>query len=468
METGSRWRDIVGRRYGPYTLAINLGIFMWAINNLVVAGIMPTVVADIGGMRLYSWTFALFSTGSVIGAASAGPLRETFGARAAYAWAGILFGIGLAGAAASPNMEILVAMRLIQGLGGGAVSSLGYAMMATLYPERLRGRILAFTSMAWGIATSFGPGFGGIFAEYGLWRGAFWGMTPLVLIFVVVALRYIPATQASKRLNGIPYWRLATIGGAVLALSASSQADLLWLRVALVVASLVLAVLMFRRDGRAKRPMFPRQALRIRTPLGAVYWVMALNSATVVTYSTFQTLQLQALHGVPPIVAAYLFMLSSLCWSLTALVVATWHGRMETVGIFTGLTTLIVGAGGLALTVVPGPVLAIAVFIATAGAGIGQMNNLLIQRAIRYAPADEKSTAGASVQAIRTMGVAFGAAGAGLVAVAAGLVSNDAPRATVAYAMHWVYGFDVAIALASFGCALAMVAADRRAKRAAH
>ena len=103
-EPEARWAEIVTGRYGLYTLSINLGIFMWAINNLVVAGVMPTVVADIGGMRLYSWTFALFSMGSVMGAASAGPLRDIFGGRVAHTCAGTLFGLGLIGAALAPKI----------------------------------------------------------------------------------------------------------------------------------------------------------------------------------------------------------------------------------------------------------------------------------------------------------------------------------------------------------------------------
>jgi len=461
-EPEARWAEIVTGRYGLYTLSINIGIFMWAINNLVVAGVMPTVVADIGGMRLYSWTFALFSMGSVMGAASAGPLRDIFGGRVAYACAGTLFGLGLIGAALSPNMESLIATRFFQGLGGGAVSSLGYSMMATLYPERLRGRILAFTSTGWGVATSLGPGFGGIFAEFGLWREAFWGMTPLCLLFVVMALRIIPDARDGSRKPSFPFGRLLLIGSSVIALSASSQTDTMVLRFIFIALSIVLAAIAFIVDGRAARPMFPRKALRIFTETGALYWIMALNQGAVCIYATFQTLQLQVLHGVTPIVAAYLFMLSSLTWSLVAILVATWRGRMETVGIILGSIFLLIGTIGLAFTVVPGPVWLIAVFTAVCGAGIGFMNNMLIQRAIRSVPPEEKGIAGSSTQAIRTMGVAFGAAAAGLIAVMGGLSSTTPTVETVAPAMQWVYGMDVVVAAAGLIVAIGLVVATKK------
>jgi predicted MFS family arabinose efflux permease len=155
-------------------------------------------------------------------------------------------------------------------------------------------------------------------------------------------------------------------------------------------------------------------------------------------------------------------MLSSLSWSLCAIVVATWRGKMETVGIILGSTFLLIGTIGLAFTVVPGPVWLIAVFIAVCGAGIGFMNNMLIQRAIRSVPPEEKAIAGSSTQAIRTMGVAFGASTAGLVAVVGGLSSTTPTVETVAPAMQWVYGTDVAVAAAGLIIAIGLVVATKR------
>ncbi len=460
-EKGS-WLELIRGRYGLYVLVINIGVFQWAINNLMVAGVMPTVVADIGGLRIYSWTTALFSMGSVIGAASASPLREMFGSRRAYIGAGIVYLIGQLGASMAPNMETLVAMRLIQGLGGGAISSHSYGLMASLFPERLRSRALAFTSTSWGVATALGPGYGGLFAEFGLWRPAFWGLAPLGILFILLAAKVVPAGEPRGTASRLPYGRLALVGSSVLALSATSQADTLVLRLALVFLSLALAVAMFRRDANADRPMFPRKALRLDSQLGTIYWLLALNSMAVVGYSTFQTLQLQMLHGAPPIVAAYLFMLSSFSWSVTTFFVASARGKWETVAIFLGLLTLLAGCLGQAMNVVDGSVLSIGLSISISGAGIGFMNNLLIARGIRVAPEGERQTAGSSVQAIRTMGVAFGAAAAGLIAVAAGLVADQVTKETVAEAMRWVYGADVGIAVLSLLIAVQMVVTGRR------
>ena len=64
-------------------------------------------------------------------------------------------------------MEFLVGSRLVQGVGGGAIASQAYALIAHMYPERLRGRALSLMSTSWGVAVLLGPAFGGTFAELG-------------------------------------------------------------------------------------------------------------------------------------------------------------------------------------------------------------------------------------------------------------------------------------------------------------
>ena len=447
---------------GLYTLVINLGLLSFAINTFVVAGIMPSVVADIGGMRLYSWTFGMFSVGSVIGAASSGPLRETFGGREAYVLAGAAFLAGLGLAALAPNMETLVAARFLQGLGGGAIASQVYAIMAALFPERLRGHVIAFTSTAWGVATALGPALGGLFAEAGWWRGAFWGMSPLVLAFMGLALRVIPKEEAHGRLAALPYLRLLMLAASVLVLSWTSQSDSGALRLVLIVASVVLAILAFRRDSRAANPMFPKGALRLGSEIGAIYWILLLNSVVITFVNTYATLHMQVLHGASPLTASYLYIAVSVGWSASSFIVPGWRGRMEVFGIVFGLAIVLAGAIGTGYVVTRGPIGIIITFMFVLGLGIGFMNSPLVQRAIRISPDHERHIAGASVQTMRTMGVAFGAAAVGLVAVAAGLVADAATPAVVAHAMQWVYAGAAAVAFLCLLCVFPVIAAHRR------
>lgn len=460
----ARWSEIFTGRLGALTFVLALGMGLFAINQFVVATILPTVVRDIGGVDYYTWAFSLFAIGAIIGSASANPLRQAFGVRQAYAGAGLMFGIGLAVAAVAPDMPTLVAARLIQGIGGGAVASSGYGLIAIGYPPHLRSRVLGVVSTIWGTATVFGPGFGAAFAEPGLWRGAFLGLLPLILLFVVLAWRYVGGERGDGRLSAIPYRRLMLLALAVLLMSATSLTDDTWWRVVFVIASIVFAFLTFVIDARAERNLFPRGATRVLTELGAIYWILFFGSIVLAIVNTYSTYYLQALHNVPPLVAGYLFAIQSLMWTVSALVVAMLPRSFETASIVSGLILILVGTIAIALTVASGPVFAIAIAIGLTGIGLGAINNPVIQRIMAIVPEAENHMAGTSVQTIRNIGISFGAAFSGLVAAAAGL-TEDASRDTVGSAMQWVYGINAGFAVLTLAMVIPLLLVRRAQQR---
>ncbi len=439
------WSGIVTGRLGVITFVLALGIMLFAVNQFIVATIMPTVVADLGGLDYYSWTFSLFAVGAIMGAASGGALRDAFGARRSYAGAGLVLGLGLVGAALATDMPTLVAFRLVQGIGGGAIASQAYGLVAILYPQNLRGRVLTVISTVWGVATVGGPGFGAFFAEPGLWRFAFWSLTPFTIIFACLVWRYVGGGSGHGRLSEMPYWRLALLGLAVLLMSATSLDVATWARFALVAAAVALAAYAMMRDARAERAMFPRQAALIMTEIGATYWIVFLVSVVLTFVNTYTTFYLQVLHGVSPFSAGYLYAIQSFMWTGAALIVAAVRAGREVTTIFVGLTLILISAVAIAIMVEPGPVLGLAIAIGICGAGIGCMNNPAIQRVIAVAPEEEKHIAGTSVQTVRNIGVSFGAAATGMVASLAGL-TDGASRETVATAMQWVYGVNIVFA----------------------
>ena len=461
-----RWSEILTGRLGIYTLVLNLGAGLFAISSFVVVAIMPTAAADIGGLRLYSWTFALFSVGSVIGAAATSTVRESIGHRLTYAGGGVVFTIGLVGAAVAPNMETVVFWRLVQGIGGGALTSQGYALIAETFPPQLRGRSLSFLSTAWGVGTILGPTFGGIFAEFGNWRGAFCALAALGILFIVLAWRVVPAVTERGQSLRLPYVRLGLLATAVLGLSFTSQIDDNRLRILLVGLAILFSAIAFLRDARAERPMFPRQAMVLNSEIGAAYVTSFLSMVGMIFVNVYATFYLQILHGVTPLVAAYIYIINSLSWSTAALVIASWQGKRESLAIMIGLSFLTIGMAGISTVVQTGPVWMIALFLCLTGTGMGFLANPLIQRVIVAAPPDEKARAGSSVQAIRNLGHAFGAALAGLVAAAAGMTDAATPE-TVGPAMQWVHGVGAVFPLIALGAAVILLVHGHRRMAAA-
>ncbi|MCC2099284.1 MAG: MFS transporter [Hyphomicrobiales bacterium] len=457
----SPWAEIFSGQYLLYTLMLNGGMLLFAINTFVVATVMPSVVKDLGGVGYLTWAFSLFAVGSIIGAAGAGPARDMWGAKQAYAGAGLLLGIGLLGSALASNMPVLVGWRLLQGIGGGALASLSYGLVAAIYPERLRGHVLSTISSTWGIATLGGPGYGALFAEPGVWRAAFWSLVPLTIVFSLLAWRFVGGARDPSRRTRMPWWRLALLALAVLGLSLTSLTTILWHQGLLVLAAIAMTAAAFMRDARAEHSIFPKRVTAIQTELGALYWIFFFVSMMIAFVSTYTTYYLQTLHDVAPLTAGYLFAIQSFLWTGGALLVASQPLARTGTLVIAGLTLLVIASVGIAITVSSGPVAAIAVSIGISGAGIGFLNNPAIQKIIAVAPPHEKQVAGGSVQTIRNIGMSFGAAISGTIAVTAGLV-DGASRAAIANAMHWVYGINAAIGVCALTIAILVLRGSRK------
>ena len=105
------------------TVGLVLTVTFVASEALAVVTVMPVVARDLGGLRLYGWVFSGFMLGSVIGIVAAGREADRRGPAVPFVAGVALFGSGLALAGLAPSMGVLVAGRVLQGLGAGAAPS---------------------------------------------------------------------------------------------------------------------------------------------------------------------------------------------------------------------------------------------------------------------------------------------------------------------------------------------------------
>ena len=120
------------------TTGLVLTITFVASEALAVVTVMPVVARDLGGLRLYGWVFSAFMLGSVVGIVAAGREADRRGPAVPFVAGVVLFGSGLAVAGLAPSMDVLVAGRVLQGLGAGAVPSVAYATIGRSLPDTLR------------------------------------------------------------------------------------------------------------------------------------------------------------------------------------------------------------------------------------------------------------------------------------------------------------------------------------------
>jgi MFS family permease len=191
MRSGPGWRDLLAGENAARSLVLAGGVGLHAVNIFIVTTILPSVVADIGGLAYYAWNTTLFVVASIVGSAASAHVFGRLAPRKAYLLAVAIFALGTLGCATAPHMPALLAGRSLQGVGGGMLVALSYAMIRHLFTAVLWARAIALVSGMWGAAALTGPCVGGVFAELGAWRAAFWVLLPLAGGFATLSGRVL-------------------------------------------------------------------------------------------------------------------------------------------------------------------------------------------------------------------------------------------------------------------------------------
>src|SRR6266849_3768608 len=274
------WSMLLHGRRAAYTLLLTLAVAVPATSVFIVGTILPSVVADIGGAAFYAWSTMLYTVASILGTASGGFLKATLGLRRGYMAGALMFLVGSVGCAVAPHMLVLLGARSIQGAGGGALLALSFGMVGALYPEDLRPRVLSSISGVWGAAALYGPMVGGVFAEFGWWRGAFWVDVPMILVVIGLIWRSLPSEAPAGQAPSLPLLRLALLGMGVLCVAWSGHVAPLGMRLALLGSAGVGVVMAFRCDARSAHRLLSAQALALTTPVGTGLWIVLLFGVT--------------------------------------------------------------------------------------------------------------------------------------------------------------------------------------------
>ncbi|XOC93967.1 MFS transporter [Burkholderia sp. 22PA0106] len=463
ISASTGWAALCSGANGLRSLALAGGVALHAMSVYVVATVLPSVVRDIGGLDLYSWSTAIFIVASIAGSALAAGLLKRLGPRRAYALSALVFATGAALCALAPAMPVLLAGRLVQGFGGGVLCALAYSMIRVVFDEALWPRAMALVSGMWGVATLIGPAVGGVFAEWGMWRASFWSVAGAATAFALLAAAVLPrnaaSTSASAAAQGntaTPKPQLGLLIAVVLAVSAgSASTDPAW-NLAGIVLAIGCAALLVRIERRASNRLLPSGAFRPGSPVAKCYAILALLSLTVTSAEIFAPLFLQVLHRQPPLAAGYLAALMGAGWTLGALACSGASGPnlrrlivagplLELAGMLGLFALLPRDSGGEWLALLP-----ICTAMVALGLGVGVAWPHLLTRALKAVPDAENALAGASITTVQLFATAAGAALVGMLANAGGLVEPGGVAGT-AQAARWVFG---ALLLAPLGAAL--------------
>jgi MFS family permease len=448
-DTGS-WRELLTRYLGTSTVLAG-GVGLYATNEFLTVSLLPSTVADIGGTRLYAWVTTLYLVGSVVSATTVNTLRLRIGARAAFLWGLAVFGIASLICAAAPNMEILIAGRTLQGVAGGLLAGLGYALINVMLPRSLWTRGSALVSAMWGVATLAGPAMGGLFAQFGLWRWAFGAMailTALVAMLVPMALAtgsVDPSGAPATRIHQVPIWSLALMGAAAMAVSVAQLPHNRIATLGLLALGVLLIAMFVVVDWRMHARVLPLSVFG-RGPLKWIYLTMAVQMSAVMV-DTYVPLFGQRLGHLTPVAAGFLGSTLALGWTLAELFSASLS-TPRVVGHVVGAAPLVMASGLVVVAVTQradAPTATVVVWAAgflVAGIGIGMTWPHLSMRAMDSV--DDPAESGAAAAAINSVQLIAAAFGAGL----GGVVVNNTIDVGDLAAARWLYAVFAAVAAA--------------------
>jgi MFS family permease len=439
------WGDLFRDGRGIYSALIIMGVCLHALQILVISIVMPTVVADIGGADYYTWAALLYTIGSIIGAACVGPVWAFLGVRRGYGLSGFAFMIGTIGCALSPDMLTLNISRGVQGIASGLVIGGGMALISGLFEEGLRKRLLAAYQGVWMVAQLMGPFIGGMFAQYGWWRGSFWSMVPIILIFSIIAIRYLPdqlPNDDAVKKKHFPLLRLLILSGGIFCVALAGIVDTNLLCGLLIGSAIFIIWIAFKLDARAENRIYPSQALSIFSPVGTALWIMLLVGSVHTTVPLLLPLLLQVVHSVDPIYVGLVSLVISGGWTLGTFAVSGWSGRKEIIALWSGPLIMLAGLATIATTAQLDMLAVLTVAAFFMGFGVGIHNVHLLARTMASAKKGEEQITASAMPSIRSLGTAFGAAMAGLLTNFAGLGTATKPE-EVGPAVTFSYTFSL-------------------------
>jgi MFS family permease len=419
---------------------IILPVFLAAADGTVVATALPAIAADLGDVDKLSWIVVANLIASTIAAPAYGRLADLYGRRRIMVVSLCVFMTAAILCALAPTLPLLLAARVLQGLGGGGLMTLAQALIGELVPPRERGSYQGYLSANIVAGSTIGPTAGGFITQLWGWHAVFLAYVPLGLIAIVLVMRLPKSEPAGARAGfDLPGMALLTMFIVPLLLAVSqlqsiSLAVLPRLGLYLLVAFGALATLLIQQQ-RAKSPLLALPLFRL-----PAFWradvMAACSGASLTAMITFLPVYFVVVHGATTGEAGLLLIPLTAAVSSGSVLTGWLISRTGRTAIFpmVGLTVTALTLIGLAIWA-PGLSRLSLAWIMALG-GLCQGSAMLTAQITVQAVSGVRNlgAAAASAQLSRSLGSAFGAATAGSVLFGV-LAAMDQDTATLFFDM---------------------------------
>lgn len=305
-------------------LATLLALFLAALDTLIMSAAMPTIVADLGGLSLYSWVFATYLLSRAVALPVFGKLADLFPNRTLYLVAIFIFLVGSMLAGMARSMTSLTLFRVIQGIGAGGNFALVYIVLTDISEPENRGRMMSYASFVWGLASVLGPSLGGFIVSWVSWRWIFYINMPIGLLSMAGIWFFLTETRDKRAAIEIDVAGILTLVVAILSFLTAfllGGREYAWTSpsiLGLFALSVASGVGFYLAEKRSREPILCFDFFRQRgfsTGNGLVFF----SSMAIFSLSAFTPLFIQGALGRSPFQLGMIMMFLSFGWSAGAL-----------------------------------------------------------------------------------------------------------------------------------------------------
>lgn len=401
-----------------------LGMFVAILSSTVVSNALPEIISDLGGgQSAYTWVVTASLLAMTATTPLWGKLSDLFSKKLLVQIALIIYVLGSVVAGLSTSSGMLIACRVVQGVGVGGLSALAQIVMAAMIAPRERGRYSGYLGAVFAVATVGGPLLGGVITDTSWmgWRWCFYVGVPFAVIALIVLQKTLKLPVVKREVK-VDWTGAFFISAAVslLLLWVTFAGDkynwMSWQTGVMLAGSVLLALLFVFTESRAREPIIPLRLFRNRTitlaSLASLFVGIAMFAGTVFFSQYFQLARgksptMSGVMTIPMITG--LFISSTLSGQII-----TKTGRWKA-WLVSGGFLLTAGLGMLGTIRYDTTYWHIAVYMFVMGLGIGMMMQNLVLATQNQVDPKDLGSASSVVTFFRSLGGAIGVSALGAV-----------------------------------------------------
>jgi len=398
---------------GMIVAGLLLAILMSSMDNTIVATAMGTIVGELGGLDKFVWVTSAYMVAEMAGMPIFGKLSDMYGRKRFFVFGMLVFMLGSILCGTASSIVELSLYRAIQGIGGGALIPIAFTILLDAVAPDQRGKLMGLFGAVFGMSSIFGPLLGAYITDYLSWHWIFYINLPIGLASLLLVSGFYKES-VSRAKQRIDWAGAATLVGAVVCLVfalelggktyAWDSAQILGLFAGFVV----LTVLFVLAERRAAEPIISFGMFRDRL-YASSNLIAILSGGGFIAASVYIPIFVQGVMGGNATNSGYVLLPMMVGTVVTATGAGFLMSKLSYRTILASTLLLLVAGLGLLSTISEETSrLTITLYMILVGLGIGASFSILTNAAIHTLSPNQRGTATATLNFLRSMGMMLG------------------------------------------------------------